>query len=124
MLGNACGSNRDRKYWDALAAQLRRLNMNVGIDLLGRGVRDPVHKRAHSIAGAEARGGLRNLPVNATPLEHDHHRIRKGMRRVQSRQAALGFFDTGHRHVHARDCKVGACVRSCPVWLQFGPARR
>lgn len=105
-------SRSDHRYWDALADQLERVDARV--HLLGRGVRDPIHKRAHTIAGAEARGGLRNLPVNATPLEEDHHRIRKGMRRVA----------TSERMLHARECEVGRCVRSCPIWLQYGPALR
>lgn len=127
VAGGRSGSVKDRRFWNGLSAQLERVD--VVIELLGRGQRDPIHKRAHSIAGAEARGGLRNLPANATPLEDGHHKIRKGMRRVRSKNAleryeALGFFDTSGRLLHARDCRVGACVSSCPIWLQYGPSLR
>jgi hypothetical protein len=48
-----------------VGAELGRLA--PAIHLLGRGPRDPIHKRAHVIAGAEARAGLRGLPPNAVP---------------------------------------------------------
>lgn len=118
-------SRRDGRYWRELADELERVRPEI--DLLGKGTRDPLHKRAHVMAGAEARGGLRGLPADARPLD-DGHRIRKGMQRARSksaRAAQLGFFDVERRPplprlVHARDCVVGACVSSCPIQQRDG----
>ena len=109
---------KDARLWLELDAEFARVPTRIVI--VGKGARDPIHRRAHGYAGLEARGGLRNLPVNATPIEtstvardtkarqqlmDDGHRTRKGMRR---------------RLVHARDCVPGRCVASCPVWLEHG----
>jgi ribonuclease HI len=72
-------SRADAELWQQLADEFGRVD--VEIQMVVRGERDPVHKRAHVIAGAEARAGLRNLPFNAVPLDEAHRHIRKGMRR-------------------------------------------
>lgn len=69
-------SGRDGREWRELAAEFGRLD--VEIDLITKGRRDPIHRRAHTIAGAEARAGLHKLPANAVPLDDGHH-VRAGM---------------------------------------------
>jgi ribonuclease HI len=63
--------------WQKLAAEFDRIH--VTIDLLGRGARDPIHKRAHALAGAEAKALLQIangiIPAQATPLDPDDRRI-------------------------------------------------
>lgn len=72
---------KDARLWLELDAEYER----VGVDLrlIVKGERDPIHKRCHTIAGAEARGGLRNLPPNQVPLDElgGEHRVREGYRR-------------------------------------------
>jgi ribonuclease HI len=92
--GFARYSGRDAALWRALAVQFERLD--VKIDLLGKGKRHPLHRRAHVIAGVEARAGLRNLPIDAIPLD-DGHRLRRGMQR----SAVRAWRDD---HARARPC--------------------
>lgn len=77
-------TGRDAPLWKGLADQFDRLD--VRIDLLTKGGYGPIHRRAHGIAGAEARGGLRDLPPNAVPLEDGHH-LRTHLRRQTAKQA-------------------------------------
>lgn len=63
--------------WRQLAREFDRLPVTVA--MVGKGMRDPVHKRAHMIAGAEAKALLHiangRIPPRATPLDPDDHRI-------------------------------------------------
>ena len=79
-------TGKDAKLWRQLGQQLERVPVTA--ILIVRGNRDPVHRRCHVIAGAEARGGLRSLPANSVPLDElgGAHTIRKGMRRLAVRQ--------------------------------------
>jgi ribonuclease HI len=92
----------DAKLWLELDAEFERLHPRV--HLIVRGEVDPIHKRAHVIAGAEARGGLRNLPLNATPLE-DPRRIKREVRR--------------HARRHLVGCEPGFCMIGCPTASYF-----
>lgn len=76
----------DRKLWLELDAELDRIG-GVHVALIEKGTADPVHRRCDKIAGAEARGGLRDLPPNSVPLDElgGAHQIRKGMRRLAVR---------------------------------------
>lgn len=77
----------DARLWLELDAEFDRIG-DVRVRLIERGVHDPVHRRCDKIAGAEARGGLRDLPPNSVPLDElgGDHRVRKGMRRLAVRQ--------------------------------------
>lgn len=72
---------RDGELWKELGELIAW--RTVHMHLIVKGERDKIHRRAHVIAGAEARGGLCNLPTNATPLDElgGGHRIRSGYRR-------------------------------------------
>ena len=72
----------DIKLWRRLGQELDRVDVDFRLVL--KGDRDPIHNRCHTIAGAEARGGLRNLPANHAPLDElgGDDKIRKGYRRV------------------------------------------
>lgn len=109
---------KDIDLWRELADELGRVRVTV--DLLGRGVRDPIHKRAHSIAGSEARGGVQGLPVNATPEDVRAHRREKRRRKRARRQALRPI--RGLRH-HL-NCEPGLCVVLCPIWLTAHPEYR
>lgn len=76
---------KDRDLWRELAAEIAL--RTVRFHLIVKGERSDIHRRAHVIAGAEARGGLQDLPVNASPLDElgGAYRIRKGMRRQATR---------------------------------------
>lgn len=95
-------TGRDSRLCRELAAELDRVQ--VEMVLLVRGHRDLIHRRAHALAGAEATGGLRNLPKNAVPLpwtpREGQHRLRKHLR---ERTVA----------VHMPGCLPGLCVSSC-----------
>lgn len=113
----------DAAWWRKLAAEFTRLDVRV--DLLTKGRYGPIHRRAHAIAGAEARGGLRNLPVNATPLDDLHH-LRKGQRRESLADMLRGSLTTPPlqvpRLLHRSGCDPAVgCVTGCPVWLRHGP---
>jgi hypothetical protein len=96
-------NGKDAKIWRELERQLDRVP--VTLRLILRGERDPVHRRCHTIAGAEARGGLRDLPANSVPLDElgGDHRIRQGFRRslrrveVPNRTCDLCGSVGGHR---------------------------
>jgi ribonuclease HI len=77
----------DRRLWLELDAEFDRVG-DVTVRMIERHASDPVHRRCDKIAGAEARGGLRNLPPNSVPLDElgGSHTIRKGMRRLAVRQ--------------------------------------
>lgn len=104
----------DAKLWLELDAELARVRAEI--KLVVKGEVDREHQRAHAIAGAEARGGLRNLPPNAVPLEREGaHRLRKHLQ------------EQAVQVVHARGCSPGVCVASCPVAvgaLVYGSRRR
>lgn len=63
--------------WRDLAGEFDRIH--VTISMVERGMKDPVHKRAHVIAGADARALLHiangRIPPTATPLDPDDRRI-------------------------------------------------
>lgn len=75
----------DREFWQALAVEIRR--RRVSVRLLGKGVRDEVHRRAHGFAGAEARAQLADLPENAVPIDQEHRRAARARRRALADQA-------------------------------------
>jgi ribonuclease HI len=79
-------NGKDAKLWLELGQELDRVPVTTV--LIVRGVRDPIHRRCHTIAGAEARGGLSDLPANSVPLDEigGAHKIRKGMRRLAVRE--------------------------------------
>lgn len=100
----------DRRFWVDLAAELDRVR--VLLDLLERGQRDPIHRRAHTLAGAEARGGLQQMPPNAVPLD-DGHQLRKHLQQQAARRA-----------LHTRDCDPSLCVDSCPTLGVYASRRK
>jgi ribonuclease HI len=63
--------------WVDLGAEFDR--RHVSISMVERGMRDPLHKRAHAIAGAEARALLHiasgRIPSKATLLDPEDRRI-------------------------------------------------
>jgi ribonuclease HI len=63
--------------WRDLAGEFDRLRVTVS--MVERGMKDPVHKRAHVLAGAEAKALLHiangRIPPTATPLDPDDRRI-------------------------------------------------
>lgn len=113
--GGIGGKGKDVDLWRDLAVQLDRLYVRV--ELLGRGVRDPIHKRAHSIAGAEAKGGVRGLPNNATP---DDQRERRREKRRKKRARATALRPRGGLRHHG-NCEPGRCVVACAIWRDEHP---
>lgn len=65
------------RFWLELASEFDRLH--VTISMVERGMKDPVHKRAHALAGAETKALLHiangRIPPQATPLDPDDRRI-------------------------------------------------
>lgn len=82
---------------------------SVAVHVLGRGVRPAQHRRAHGFAGAEARSGLRDLPLNVT--------VEKIKRRDVQRTAIANAF---HAH-HTPACTETLCFHECPVWRARHP---
>lgn len=82
----------DVQLWRQLGAEFGRVG--VVLHLVVKGESDPIHRRCDKIAGTEARGGLRNLPANHTPLDGDDHRIlakqfRRQVREWRDRQSRV-----------------------------------
>jgi ribonuclease HI len=115
----------DADLWRTLAAQLER--HDVTIDLLGRGSRPAQHKRAHAIAGAEAREliaaqGIPGAPVIPPLTKKARRRIRKkALDALAVRQLATPPPQVP-RVLHHRDCVYDSCVSTCPVLLYRGGA--
>lgn len=75
----ASNSGVDVRLWRALAVEL--VSRDVRIHLIVKNETDSTHHHCHVMAGAEARGGLRKLPVKALPLPDEGRLVRAGMRR-------------------------------------------
>lgn len=123
----------DGDLWLELAEQFDRVD--VELRMIGRGP-NAVHRRAHGIAQAEAKALAAGLPAHATVLS----RIEKKDRRraamaaveeqaradqIRRRQQVSSFGRIGDALAardlrHSPACEPGACVTSCPVWLNFG----
>lgn len=130
---------RDHALWVELADEYARLDP-VQIDLLESS--DPIHRRAHVIAGAEARALHRGLPSDATPLTQPPARKDRRnwvLHQVNGHTKMSEAFDRAAQdalHARARDqfsgyfakhhlaCEEGACATGCPVWLEYGYSRR
>lgn len=102
----------DADLWRTLAPLLVR--HDVTIELLGRGERPPQHKRAHAIAGAEARALIASQGVDVFDLPPS----RKARRRA--RKAAVAARVRPPMLVHDPGCEPTLCVERCPVWLEHG----
>lgn len=90
MLGTLAGRKlADGDLWRLLGAHFDRVH--VTIDLLGRGVRDDRHRRAHGIAGAEARKVLAAQAGVEPPMQP---MSRKTRRRIRKQSLAAMFTET------------------------------
>lgn len=101
--------NADADLWRQLAPLLAR--HDVIIDLLERGVRPNEHKRAHAIAGAEARALIASQGVTVFDLPPS----RKARRRARKKVLAAALAPPVTGLVHKRDCTYESCVASCPI---------
>lgn len=81
---------RDADLWEDLGCEFDRLL--VAIEVVRRRELDPVHRRAHVMAQAEARGMAAELYGKPPPA-----RERRKLRR------------------HSRDCTSAFCVEGCPT---------
>lgn len=98
------GTGPDREFWRALGAELAA--RIVAVDLLGKGVRDSVHNRAHGFAGEEARAQLADLPANVVPLDREHRRAAKERRRALAQSAEAAEWEARGRENRARARRV------------------
>lgn len=108
---------RDGDLWLALASEFDRVD--VELRLLGKG-HHPIHRRAHTIAQAEAKALAAHLPAHAVVLSKPE---RKEMRRTAVAEAMRERARKEMRYHglrHAQDCSPVNCVASCDVWLHFG----
>lgn len=97
---------KDADLWDALAFEFdRHAPSGLKVKLLGRGTAPPQHRRAHSIAGAEARSQAKGLDPSATILSP--------VEKKERRRAALAL-------LHRPGCTWSYCLPDCPV-LQAVP---
>jgi ribonuclease HI len=119
---------KDGDLWADLAAEYDRVEVEL------RKVRgaNPIHRRAHAIAQAEAKAEAAGLPAYAVVLSKIERKARRQVDLAQYRQddlrrrsqvngfarMATAFERHGLRHLSG--CEPGACVVSCPVWLNFG----
>jgi ribonuclease HI len=110
----------DSDLWRLLAYQFER--HDVTIDLLGRGERPAQHKRAHAIAGAEARELIAAQGVEVAPplTKKARRRIRKKALDALAVAQLSTPPPTVPRLLHHRDCVYDSCVSSCPVARYHG----
>lgn len=109
---------RDRRFWRALRREFDRIG-SVQIEMIVRGMPDPIHQRCHKIAGAEARGGLRNLPTNSVPVDEDLARARQSrLRRLAVREVPNVTCDLCGSHAGHRL----SCIRYRP-FAQTSPSQ-
>jgi ribonuclease HI len=91
---------KDVDLWEQLWVQFDRLT--VRIELVSRGVVDPIHRRCHQIARTEAKS---YMPERVRARELTRTRLKMGMKR---------------QHLPGCDAGVGLCLAHCPVNLYGG----